>query len=47
MVGSLGEGTSRWWGIWVRGPAHGGGFERGGPEQLVGNLNLSEGAPFP
>ena len=27
MVGSLGEGTSRWWGVWVRGPRVGGEFE--------------------
>ena len=37
MVGSLGEGTSKWWGIWVRGPASGG--ELGcGYQQVVGNL---------
>ena len=41
MVGNLSEGTSRWWGIWARGPTGGGEFERG--YQLV-LRNLSEGA---
>ena len=26
VVGNLSEGTSRWWGVWVRGPAGGGEF---------------------
>ena len=41
MVGNLSEGTSRWWGVRVRGPAVGGEFE-GGEQQVVGNL--SEGS---
>ena len=35
---NLSEGTSRWWGIWARGPTGGGEFERG-VEQVVGNLS--------